>query len=138
MLRSHPIRARLRRVAPIIIRCAPGRNFSSAAGSSAAIRINGRAVRWLAATSLVGALGSWWLFTHRDDAIIKQALDISRGEEPLQDKLKKLVLGYAGSCALLSLYDPATSMLHVACTGDSKAATRGRCWGGSDETGRGR
>lgn len=35
--------------------------------------------------------------------------------------MKKLAPAYAGSCALLSLYDSVTSTLHVACTGDSRA-----------------
>lgn len=60
-------------------------------------------------------------FVHLDDSIIKTAADTSQSEEPLQDKLKKLAVAYAGSCALLSVYDPVTSNLHVACTGDSRA-----------------
>lgn len=44
----------------------------------------------------------------------------SQSTEPLQDKVKKLAPAYAGSCALLSLYDSVTSTLHVACTGDSR------------------
>ncbi|KAK4158869.1 phosphatase 2C-like domain-containing protein [Cladorrhinum sp. PSN259] len=40
---------------------------------------------------------------------------------PLQDKVKALTLAVTGSCALLTLYDPQTSALHVACTGDSRA-----------------
>ncbi|KAK3989100.1 phosphatase 2C-like domain-containing protein [Cladorrhinum sp. PSN332] len=39
----------------------------------------------------------------------------------LQSKVKALSLAAAGSCALLTLYDPQTSTLHVACTGDSRA-----------------
>ncbi|GAP82694.2 putative protein phosphatase 2C [Rosellinia necatrix] len=60
-------------------------------------------------------------FVNLDDSIIKTAADTSQSEEPLQDKLKKLAISYAGSCALLSVYDPVTSNLHVACTGDSRA-----------------
>ncbi|KAL6699637.1 protein serine/threonine phosphatase 2C [Trichoderma pleuroticola] len=60
-------------------------------------------------------------FVKLDDSIIKTAADTSQSEEPLQDKLKKLAVAYAGSCALLSVYDPVTSHLHVACTGDSRA-----------------
>ncbi|PTB56169.1 hypothetical protein M431DRAFT_5058 [Trichoderma harzianum CBS 226.95] len=60
-------------------------------------------------------------FVNLDDSIIKTAADASQSEEPLQDKLKKLAVAYAGSCALLSVYDPVTSNLHVACTGDSRA-----------------
>ncbi|KAI1150000.1 putative pyruvate dehydrogenase [Nemania diffusa] len=60
-------------------------------------------------------------FVNLDDSIIKTVAHISESEEPLQDKLKRLAVAYAGSCALLSIYDPVTSNLHVACTGDSRA-----------------
>ncbi|KAI0427147.1 putative pyruvate dehydrogenase [Xylaria sp. FL1042] len=60
-------------------------------------------------------------FVNLDDSIIKTGAETSQSEEPLQDKLKKLAVSYAGSCALLSVYDPATGNLHVACTGDSRA-----------------
>ncbi|EGX94582.1 pyruvate dehydrogenase, putative [Cordyceps militaris CM01] len=60
-------------------------------------------------------------FIKLDDSIINAALDTAQSKEPLQDKIKKLAPAYAGSCALLSLYDPVTSNLHVACTGDSRA-----------------
>lgn len=60
-------------------------------------------------------------FVNLDDSIIKTAMDTAQSKEPLQDKIKKLAPAYAGSCALLSLYDPVTSNLHVACTGDSRA-----------------
>lgn len=60
-------------------------------------------------------------FVDLDDSIIKTALDTSQSNEPLQDKVKKLAPAYAGSCALLSVYDSVTSTLHMACTGDSRA-----------------
>ncbi|KAJ5382676.1 hypothetical protein N7517_000587 [Penicillium concentricum] len=60
-------------------------------------------------------------FVDLDDSIIKTAEDTSNSKESFQDKVKKLTPAYAGSCALLSLYDPITSTLHVACTGDSRA-----------------
>ncbi|OIW34260.1 protein serine/threonine phosphatase 2C [Coniochaeta ligniaria NRRL 30616] len=60
-------------------------------------------------------------FVDLDDSIIKTAWDTAQSKEPLQDKVKKLIPAYAGSCALLSVYDPVTSTLHVACTGDSRA-----------------
>lgn len=60
-------------------------------------------------------------FVKLDDSIIKTALATSQSTEPLQDKVKKLAPAYAGSCALLSMYDSVTSTLHVACTGDSRA-----------------
>ncbi|KAE8381571.1 phosphatase 2C-like domain-containing protein [Aspergillus bertholletiae] len=60
-------------------------------------------------------------FIDLDDSIIKTALQTVQGCEPLQDKLKKLAPAYAGSCALLSMYDAVTGSVHVACTGDSRA-----------------
>ncbi|KAM3541767.1 hypothetical protein ARSEF1564_005325 [Beauveria bassiana] len=60
-------------------------------------------------------------FVNLDDSIINTALATAQSKEPLQDKIKKLAPVYAGSCALLSLYDPVTRNLHVACTGDSRA-----------------
>lgn len=60
-------------------------------------------------------------FLNLDDCIFKTALDSIQSQEPLQDKVKKIIPSYAGSCALLSMFDPTTSTLHVACTGDSRA-----------------
>lgn len=60
-------------------------------------------------------------FVNLDDCIIKSASRVAQSEESLQDKVKKLAPAWSGSCALLSVYDPVTSTLHVACTGDSRA-----------------
>lgn len=60
-------------------------------------------------------------FVDLDESIIKTGADVSLGREPLQDKLRKLAVANAGSCALLAVYDPVTTTLHVACTGDSRA-----------------
>lgn len=60
-------------------------------------------------------------FVKLDDAIMNTVLGTIESKIPLQDKLAKLMPGYSGSCALLSMYDPLTSTLHVACTGDSRA-----------------
>jgi pyruvate dehydrogenase phosphatase len=60
-------------------------------------------------------------FVELDDSIIQTAYAVSESELSLQEKAKKLAPAYAGSCALLSLYDSLTSTLHVACTGDSRA-----------------
>jgi pyruvate dehydrogenase phosphatase len=60
-------------------------------------------------------------FMNLDDSIIKSAVDVAQGTESLPEKVKKLAPAYAGSCALLSIYDSTTSTLHVACTGDSRA-----------------
>lgn len=60
-------------------------------------------------------------FMGLDDSIFQTALDTARSNAPLQEKVKRFLPAYSGSCALLSLYDPSTSTLHVACTGDSRA-----------------
>ncbi|KAJ6093535.1 hypothetical protein N7486_008824 [Penicillium sp. IBT 16267x] len=60
-------------------------------------------------------------FLNLDASIFKTAEDASRSKEPLQDRVQKMEPAYAGSCALLSILDPATRTLYVACTGDSRA-----------------
>ncbi|KAH6668596.1 pyruvate dehydrogenase [Plectosphaerella plurivora] len=60
-------------------------------------------------------------FVDLDDTIMKTAEATTESDLPLQDKMRKLTPGYAGSCALLALFDPLTSTLYVACTGDSRA-----------------
>lgn len=60
-------------------------------------------------------------FMDFDSSIIDTAQGTSQGELSLQEKMQKLMPGFAGSCALVSLYDPVASKLHVACTGDSRA-----------------
>ncbi|KAL1865937.1 hypothetical protein VTK73DRAFT_4999 [Phialemonium thermophilum] len=56
-----------------------------------------------------------------DHAIIDTALEAAKTSEPLYLKVNRLLPAFSGSCALLSLYDPSTGTLHVACTGDSRA-----------------
>lgn len=83
-------------------------------------------------------------FVNLDGSIIKSASRVAQSEEPLKNKVKKLAPAWSGSCALLSLYDPVTSTLHVACTGDSRAVLGQRGPGGKweaiplsvDQTGR--
>ncbi|KAJ5132325.1 hypothetical protein N7448_006483 [Penicillium atrosanguineum] len=60
-------------------------------------------------------------FLALDDSIVKTALETSQSKQSLAEKVKRLLPAYAGSCALLTLYDSTTSILHVACTGDSRA-----------------
>lgn len=61
-------------------------------------------------------------FVDLDDSIMKVVSNVSGDTDLLlQEKVKKLAPAWAGSCALLSVYDPITSTLHVACTGDSRA-----------------
>ncbi|KAJ6028824.1 hypothetical protein N7540_004400 [Penicillium herquei] len=61
-------------------------------------------------------------FLNLDASIFKTAEDASRDNTlPLAERVMKVEPAFAGSCALLSIYDPVTSTLHVACTGDSRA-----------------
>ncbi|KAJ5112482.1 protein serine/threonine phosphatase 2C [Penicillium argentinense] len=60
-------------------------------------------------------------FLNLDKEIIDAAIDLPQSKIPFQEKAKMLAPAYAGSCALLSIYDSITSILHVACTGDSRA-----------------
>ncbi|KAG9601629.1 protein serine/threonine phosphatase 2C, partial [Aureobasidium melanogenum] len=60
-------------------------------------------------------------FVDLDSSLIKTAQETAQSNLPFQEKMQKLLPAFAGSCALLSLYDPVTSNLHVACTGDSRA-----------------
>ncbi|KAG9856490.1 protein serine/threonine phosphatase 2C, partial [Aureobasidium melanogenum] len=60
-------------------------------------------------------------FVDLDSSLIGTAQETSQSNLPFQEKMQRLLPAFAGSCALLSLYDPVTSSLHVACTGDSRA-----------------
>ncbi|PSS00846.1 phosphatase 2C-like domain-containing protein [Coniella lustricola] len=60
-------------------------------------------------------------FADLDKLIMKTAEDAAESNQPLQEKVRRFAPAFAGSFALLSLYDPQTSRLHVACTGDSRA-----------------
>ncbi|KAL2846605.1 protein serine/threonine phosphatase 2C [Aspergillus pseudodeflectus] len=62
-------------------------------------------------------------FVDLDEEIFTTALSAAEpsNTEPLATKIRKMQPAFAGSCALLTLFDPETSTLHVACTGDSRA-----------------
>lgn len=60
-------------------------------------------------------------FTDLDNSIIKTAIRTYQNEELLQEKIKKLAPAYSGSYALLSIYNSATDILHMAYTSDSRA-----------------
>jgi pyruvate dehydrogenase phosphatase len=62
-------------------------------------------------------------FRDLDDGISNTALlQLKSGADPDSDAVKKVLApAYAGSCALMALYDPSTYQLRVACTGDSRA-----------------
>ncbi|KAI0165820.1 phosphatase 2C-like domain-containing protein [Xylariaceae sp. FL1272] len=60
-------------------------------------------------------------FTTLDDAIVKSATSIAESDLPFAEKARRLEPAYAGACALLTLYDPASRKLRVASTGDCRA-----------------
>ncbi|KAI4596910.1 hypothetical protein KJ359_004820 [Pestalotiopsis sp. 9143b] len=60
-------------------------------------------------------------FVALDDDIVKGAIDAVRDGIPYHEQVAKLMPAYTGSCALLSLFDPKTWKLRVACVGDSRA-----------------
>ncbi|ORY70100.1 phosphatase 2C-like domain-containing protein [Pseudomassariella vexata] len=60
-------------------------------------------------------------FEKLDDALVKSASAIIESDLPFAEKIRRLEPVYAGSCALLTLYDPSTSSLHIASTGDCRA-----------------
>ena len=60
-------------------------------------------------------------FTATDNEILDAAVKAVESPSTLTDTISKLGTAYAGSCALLSIYDSKTEQLRVACTGDSRA-----------------
>ncbi|MCJ1385132.1 hypothetical protein MMC17_008251 [Xylographa soralifera] len=60
-------------------------------------------------------------FERLDDDVINAGAAAVKASLPLSEALSDLTLTYAGSCALLGIYDPSSSLLRVACVGDSRA-----------------
>ena len=60
-------------------------------------------------------------FQELDDDILNDGIDALKTAQTHTEVLSRLAPGYAGSCALLSMYDPNSKLLRVACTGDSRA-----------------
>ncbi len=61
-------------------------------------------------------------FTTLDDALVKSAAaTIERADLSFPEKARRLEPAYAGACALLALFDPASRTLRVASTGDCRA-----------------
>ncbi|KAK8019307.1 hypothetical protein PG990_004445 [Apiospora arundinis] len=60
-------------------------------------------------------------FTRLDDMLITSAQATIEGNHSFPDKIRRLEPGFAGSCALLALYNPTTKSLHIASTGDCRA-----------------
>ncbi|KAK9461742.1 phosphatase 2C-like domain-containing protein [Lipomyces oligophaga] len=60
-------------------------------------------------------------FLRLDDDIVKRPVEFLL-ENPYKPASPEILMpAFAGSCALLSIYDPVTQTLRVACTGDSRA-----------------
>jgi pyruvate dehydrogenase phosphatase len=59
-------------------------------------------------------------FLALDDIFIKTVPETVASSLPFAEKVCHLAQGTNGSCAMLSLYDPASRTLRVACTGDSR------------------
>ena len=61
-------------------------------------------------------------FLKLDDAILRAGQNgLTNPDLPYDQATSRVVTGYNGSCALLSLFDPTTRKLRVACAGDSRA-----------------
>ena len=60
-------------------------------------------------------------FLALDGEILADGIDALKTATSQTEAQSRLAPGYAGSCALLSMYDPNTRLLRVACTGDSRA-----------------
>ena len=60
-------------------------------------------------------------FERLDNDVINAGAAAVKASLPLSEALSDLILTYAGSCALLGMYDPSSSLLRVACVGDSRA-----------------
>ncbi|MCJ1285555.1 hypothetical protein MMC26_004896 [Xylographa opegraphella] len=60
-------------------------------------------------------------FERLDDDVMNAGAAAVKASLPLSEALSDLTLTYAGSCALLGIYDPFSCLLRVACVGDSRA-----------------
>lgn len=60
-------------------------------------------------------------FEKLDNDVMNAAEAAVKASVPLSEALSCLTLAYAGSCALLGIYDPISYILRVACVGDSRA-----------------
>lgn len=65
-------------------------------------------------------------FCKLDDEVISDGATALQDAKTLTEALSRLALGYAGSCALLSVYDPNLKKLRIACTGDCRAVLGSR------------
>lgn len=93
---------------------------AAASPSTASVSTNNEAVQ-LAITRAFVDLDNSIVNTAAEIAQLPDGSIVSSWALSMADKIQTLMPAWAGSCALLSLYDPATRNLHVACTGDSRA-----------------
>jgi pyruvate dehydrogenase phosphatase len=59
-------------------------------------------------------------FKQLDDEIIADGIDALKTAKTTTEALSRLAPGLAGACALLSIYDPNSHLLRVACVGDCR------------------
>ena len=60
-------------------------------------------------------------FITLDNEILTDGIAALQTAHSHTEAQSRLAPAFSGSCALLSIYDPNTSLLHTACTGDSRA-----------------
>ncbi|KAL9120564.1 MAG: hypothetical protein Q9187_002882 [Circinaria calcarea] len=73
-------------------------------------------------------------FEKLDNDVINAGAAAVQASLPLSEALSFLTLAYAGSCALLGIYDAISCLLRVACVGDSRAILSHRKEDGTWET----
>ena len=73
-------------------------------------------------------------FLRLDNDLIGLASEAILGATTLNGAMSDLSCAYAGSCALLAIYEAATQLLRVACVGDSRAVLGRRNAAGRWET----
>lgn len=65
-------------------------------------------------------------FRQLDDEFISDGVAALKDSKSLTEALSRLALGFAGSCAIFSIFDPSSRILRVACTGDCRAVIGSR------------
>ncbi|KAI0344959.1 protein serine/threonine phosphatase 2C [Trametopsis cervina] len=73
-------------------------------------------------------------FKEVDDQLVYSALELAMSDSSKYKAINVLAPAYAGSCALVSVYDSDSRLLHVALTGDSRAVLGRRVVDVSGET----
>ncbi len=60
-------------------------------------------------------------FLRLDNEMITDGVEALKNAKTLTEALSRLSPGYSGACAILSMFDPNSKLLRVACTGDCRA-----------------